>query len=593
MGKSSATILALVTSAALAPYGCEPRLRGGAPPGVPPTSSVAAGVAQSSASPSTALATTGEPSTIVSPTPVTPTVTTTPVSPSPISASIALTPQPPALLSFELPWLGTKRREVLRIEPRARTLSVTEAMMQKASLVSGPRLVFLNRHGGAFTPGASNASANKSSLLDKPTVIPPYEKGDASWKKVAACVRAQFTRWNVQLTEEDPGTGSHVEVVVGGHPSLLAMDARVGGVALMVSDCSVNDDSVAFVFSKTYGKSEQQAECETIAHELGHVLGLDHELHCPDPMTYLEGCGAKVFRDSAVACGESKVRPCACAPLQNSVAVLDKNVGLASASTPPVAMPPAPTTTAPPAPTTTAPPAPTGTPPKKGDGKGPNVSLLAPAAGSQLASGSQVLLLARVEDPDGVASVVLRWRMGAEVTQIDCAAPAAGVTCSSLFGTWAFRLPSGKGTRAWSIRATDKQGNQTVSEERELRLSDDGKTPAPPTGAPIPPAPTGTPSAPTLEATLVQPDAGKIYRWGETVAVRVTVNGVANAVQIVWRSAFGDEIQPLTKGEGDAWNGSFVVPKLSLPGPRALRAIVQGPAGATVETPGKTVTFVP
>ena len=72
-----------------------------------------------------------------------------------------------------------------------------------------------------------------------------------------------------------------------------------------------------------YGTSSGglQSLCETVTQEVAHAFTLDHELLCEDPMTYLDGCGAKSFQNVLAPCGEYEERPCSCGDPagQNSV----------------------------------------------------------------------------------------------------------------------------------------------------------------------------------------------------------------------------------------------------------------------------------
>jgi hypothetical protein len=255
-------------------------------------------------------------------------------------------------------------------------------------------------------------------------------------------------------------------------------------------------------------------------------------------------------------------------------------------SPPPVTAP----TTAP----TTAPSTPP--PTKKGDGKGPKITPLAPSSGTKLPSGADVTLLARVEDADGVGKVFLRWRVGDDVSEIDCAAPAQGIYCQSFAGTWVFKLPAGKGNRSWSIRAVDSAGNETTSPERTLVLEGEGSTPplALPPGIKLPPI-GATPPAPTtnLQAKLTAPADGQTFHFGDTIPVQVDVQGQVDTVQVIWRGTFGDEIVPLAKAKNGAWTGNLVVPKLAFPGPRRIRAIAKSTSGASSEATAKTIAIVP
>jgi len=82
-----------------------------------------------------------------------------------------------------------------------------------------------------------------------------------------------------------------------------------------------------FAFSAT-NSNDVQATCETIAMEVAHAYGLDHEYLCKDVMTYLRGCGKKSFVDADAPCGESKKRTCeGGAPTQNSYQRLLKVLG--------------------------------------------------------------------------------------------------------------------------------------------------------------------------------------------------------------------------------------------------------------------------
>jgi hypothetical protein len=67
--------------------------------------------------------------------------------------------------------------------------------------------------------------------------------------------------------------------------------------------------AVVFAFAAEV-RHEVRATCETIAMEVAHAYGLDHEYLCKDVMTYLGGCGSKSFVDKAAPCGEKKRRPC-------------------------------------------------------------------------------------------------------------------------------------------------------------------------------------------------------------------------------------------------------------------------------------------
>jgi hypothetical protein len=139
-----------------------------------------------------------------------------------------------------------------------------------------------------------------------------------------------FSRFDVTITDVDPGDIQHIESVVAGRPEDLGLPKNIGGISPFASNCSVIDRSIVYTFADLFGDNYQFA-CQVVAQEVAHSFGLDHELLCEDPMTYLGGCGAKTFQDEYAPCGESEARPCACgAATQNSVEMLASRIGAPS-----------------------------------------------------------------------------------------------------------------------------------------------------------------------------------------------------------------------------------------------------------------------
>src|SRR5262249_52108896 len=158
------------------------------------------------------------------------------------------------------------------------------------------------------TPGWDNSSTHKSSIIDEKVRIPAYKRGDAAFARLKTCVQDEYARWNVVVTDVDPGSTPHLEAVLGGTPDLLGLPGSVDGVAPESDDGGGIERAVVYVF--TENTSGPTGECEVAAHELGHAFGLEHEFLCKDPMTYLSGCGHKTFQDVAAWCGENKATKC-------------------------------------------------------------------------------------------------------------------------------------------------------------------------------------------------------------------------------------------------------------------------------------------
>ena len=174
-----------------------------------------------------------------------------------------------------------------------------------------PRVIFLNREDLAVKGGFDEAHANHTQLLERGVTrtVPGFSGSDRQWRRVVRCVQSKFAAFDVTITDRRPSGDDYVMVHVGGTPSDLYGRKRrgMGGVAPFNGD--VIADSIVFAFSDTL-KNKLDAVCHTVAHEIGHVYGLDHSYRCGDIMTYLQGCGKKRFVDAHVRCGEKRRRDC-------------------------------------------------------------------------------------------------------------------------------------------------------------------------------------------------------------------------------------------------------------------------------------------
>jgi MYXO-CTERM domain-containing protein len=202
-----------------------------------------------------------------------------------------------------------------------------------ARLQATGRVLYMNRHGGTFYRAGYNDSRTNESIVPKSdSTIEPWDIDEHGWAEVMSCVRGQFSRWDIVVTDEDPGEVPHFESVVAGRPEDLGLAKGIGGISPFTSTCSTVENSIVFTFAEVFGDNNQVV-CEVVAQEVAHSFGLDHEFLCEDPMTYLGGCGAKSFQPVWAPCGEGSERPCACGEAtQNSVAMLDARIGISGSS---------------------------------------------------------------------------------------------------------------------------------------------------------------------------------------------------------------------------------------------------------------------
>ncbi|HEY4242689.1 MAG TPA: hypothetical protein VGM88_22890 [Kofleriaceae bacterium] len=196
------------------------------------------------------------------------------------------------------------------------------------------RIFYLSRDPLQLRPGDNDATAGTSSVATQETVVGGWDIDDDSWQQTVSCIRDMYSRWDVTVTDQDPGDVPHILAHIGGSPEDLGLDDTVAGISPFTTDCGIIENSIVFTFTDVLDDDPQYI-CEVMSQEIAHSFGLDHEMLAPDPMTYLDYAPPRSFQDEDASCGEYEPRDCGvngsvCRASQNSVQLLTERLGLAA-----------------------------------------------------------------------------------------------------------------------------------------------------------------------------------------------------------------------------------------------------------------------
>ncbi len=362
-----------------------------------------------------------------------------------------------------------------------------------------PLTIFLNRHGGTYRGGANDSANNRSSLVRGSARLPAFARGDESWRALVECVTENYARFNVHITDLEPAGGRYIEAVIGGHPSNIGRGGGIGGIApINTNSCRPIETAVGYVFSANLSSARL---CKVTTHEIGHMLSLEHEYLCEDPMTYLSGCGRKTFQDEEVMCGTNSRRRCSCrGGRQNTVATLFDLVGRKNRKPPPDPV---------------------------GDRAPPTVELEQPADRDSFAEHAIVDVVATAHDDVLLGRVELVWDFNGQT--YGCPTRGENVTCTRTRDRFHWKVQVGTGQRTFRVRALDYFGKEAQTEDRTILLTGDG--------APPPELDDQTPP----EVRIVGPEAGLRFDPGGQIVVEATVtdDGELAGVHLLW--AFNGE----------------------------------------------------
>ncbi len=300
-----------------------------------------------------------------------------------------------------------------------------QASLAAANGLASSRTIYLNRNGATLTPGKNNSQANTSTVVSRLSQVPGWAASTADWTATVACMKGMWARFDVTVTDVDPGATPHIEAIFARSPADVGITDDIGGISPFTTNCSVIEHSIVFAFTDNLAKRPRTI-CEVMSQEIAHSYGLDHELLAADPMTYLSYKGNREFQDEVAACGESTPRPCgisetACRENQNSVALLRARVGSANR-----------------------------------DNQPPSIGITAPAESATLSAGFAITATAS----DNVAVEAVAFYVDGALVTTRTTAPYAFDTDATLAA----------GSHTILVEATDRDGN-TATDQRDISIA--------------------------------------------------------------------------------------------------------------------------
>jgi hypothetical protein len=181
----------------------------------------------------------------------------------------------------------------------------------KVGNVVNSKIIFMNRCTGGckVTSGFTDSRTNKSAI--GAGTLSAYSYGDSSWNSVMTCMKATMSKFNVTVTDVDPGPNvEHFEIMVAGTPGQIGLSSGIGGIAEYSCDspgvcAKYIPNAIVFDFAGVWGGDVQEI-CSTAAQEIAHTWTLDHVTDATDPMTYTPYSGMRQFKDG-VYCGSDCV----------------------------------------------------------------------------------------------------------------------------------------------------------------------------------------------------------------------------------------------------------------------------------------------
>jgi MYXO-CTERM domain-containing protein len=165
-------------------------------------------------------------------------------------------------------------------------------------------VIFMNK----CTGGCAVTSGNTDNRTDRSDIghgnLSAFSQSATVWNQVMTCMQSTFAQFNVTVTDVDPGTTPHMEVMVAGLGAQIGQPSGVLGIAdfpcSSLGNCqSFMSNALVFDFANdSYYTNNPLEICSTAAQEIAHTWALDHVVDPSDPMTYNQYQGMRLYKDN-------------------------------------------------------------------------------------------------------------------------------------------------------------------------------------------------------------------------------------------------------------------------------------------------------
>jgi hypothetical protein len=142
----------------------------------------------------------------------------------------------PVIAGAEPQWAAPRTASIgdlVRSERTANDITFVRKLLPPTGIdaVAQSRIIYLNHTGVTLLPGDDDSRTNRSSIINGQKQVPAWNASPQLWSDTVKCMKDMFSRWDVTITDVDPGNVPHMEAVFGGGPGSIGMPAGVGGVS--------------------------------------------------------------------------------------------------------------------------------------------------------------------------------------------------------------------------------------------------------------------------------------------------------------------------------------------------------------------------